>query len=106
MGCRRKKRLEKLYQPRDSAGCAPAAGDRQLPQNEAEIIDYARQLLHRHRVDEPLFQSLLKRPGVAGMVELTATIGYYAMISCTRNAFDLASSPNPKDFPILYEGIE
>ena len=41
-----------------------------------------------------------KRLGVAAMVELTATIGYYSMISCTLNAFELSSSPNPKDFPI------
>ncbi len=59
-----------------------------------------RALLHSHRVAEPQFQAMLKRLGVAGMVELTATVGYYAMISCTLNAFELSSSPNPKEFPI------
>lgn len=71
-----------------------------LPPDEAEIVDYVRTVLHKHRVAEVEFQSMLKRLGVAGMVELTATIGYYAMISCTLNAFELTSSPNPKDFPI------
>jgi len=75
----------------------PTAG---LPPGDAEIVDYVRQLLDRHRVDEQLFQSMLKRFEVAGMVELTAAIGYYSMISCTLNAFELSSSPNPKDFPI------
>jgi len=75
----------------------PTAG---LPPDEAEIVDYVRTVLHKHRVAEPQFQPLLKRLGVAGLVELTATIGYYSMISCTLNAFELSSSPNPKDFPI------
>jgi hypothetical protein len=34
------------------------------------------------------------------MLELTATIAYYSMISCTLNAFELSSSPDPDDFPI------
>jgi len=71
-----------------------------LAPDEAEIIDYVRALLLRHRVDDPLFQSMLQRLGVAGIVELTSAVGYYAMISCTLNAFELSSSPNPKDFPI------
>ena len=71
-----------------------------LPHDEAEIVDYVRQVLRRHRVDEAAFQSMLDRLGVAAIVELTATIGYYSMISCTINAFELTSSPNPKDFPI------
>jgi 4-carboxymuconolactone decarboxylase len=75
----------------------PTAG---LPSDEAGIVDYVRALLHCHRVTEPAFQSMLTRLGVAGIVELTATIGYYSMISCTLNAFELSSSPNPKDFPI------
>ena len=56
--------------------------------------------MHSHRVTEPAFQSMLARLGVAGIVELTATIGYYSMISCTLNAFELSSSPNPVEFPI------
>ena len=71
-----------------------------LPPDEAEIVDYARDLIYRHRVSEAAVESLRARLGVAGLVELTATIGYYAMISCTLNAFELTSSPNPKDFPI------
>jgi 4-carboxymuconolactone decarboxylase len=71
-----------------------------LPLDEAEIVDYVRALLDSHRVTEPAFQSMLARLGVAGIVELTATIGYNSMISCTLNAFELSSSPNPVDFPI------
>jgi hypothetical protein len=30
---------------------------------------------------------------VQGVVELTATIGYYAMLACTLNAFDVRPDP-------------
>jgi len=75
----------------------PTAG---LPPDEAEIVDYVRAILQSHRVTEQVFQSMLTHLGVAGIVELTATIGYYSMISCTLNAFELSSSPNPVDFPL------
>jgi len=93
MGGWRKKRREESHQP-GSAVRDPSAPD------EAEVIDYVRALLLRHRIEKPLFQSMLQRLGVAGIVELTSAIGYYAMISCTLNAFALTSSPNPKDYPI------
>jgi 4-carboxymuconolactone decarboxylase len=71
-----------------------------LPADEAAIVEYVWELLRRHRVDENKFQSLLARLGVNGMVELTAAVGYYSMVSCTLNAFELSSSPDPEDFPI------
>jgi len=71
-----------------------------LPPDEAEVVTYVRELLRSHRVNEQTFRSLHARLGVNGMVEFTATIGYYSMISCTLNAFELSSSPNPDDYPI------
>jgi 4-carboxymuconolactone decarboxylase len=71
-----------------------------LPLDEAQVVNYVRELVHSHRVTEPTFEALRVRLDVNGIVELTATIGYYSMISCTLNAFELSSSPNPKDFPI------
>jgi hypothetical protein len=34
------------------------------------------------------------------MVELTATIGYYAMLACTLNTFDVATATEPDEFKI------
>jgi hypothetical protein len=34
------------------------------------------------------------------MVELTATIGYYAMLACTLNTFDLHTAAPPQDLEI------
>ena len=34
-----------------------------------------------------------KRFGLEGLVDLTATIGYYAMIACALNAFGIEPTP-------------
>jgi 4-carboxymuconolactone decarboxylase len=46
------------------------------------------------------FQALYGRLGEKGLVELTATIGYYAMLACTLNAFDVATASAPEEFKI------
>jgi 4-carboxymuconolactone decarboxylase len=67
---------------------------------DAQIVSYVRELLHTHRVSEATFQTLYARLGERGLVELTATIGYYAMLACTLNAFDVATVPAPEEFQI------
>jgi 4-carboxymuconolactone decarboxylase len=66
-------------------GTAPAG----LGPDEAPVVAYTRQLLRQHRADDETFEALRVRLGVQGLVELTATIGYYAMLACTLNAFDV-----------------
>jgi len=56
--------------------------------------------LRTHRVSETTFQALYARLGERGLVELTATIGYYAMLACTLNALDLVSVTIPDDLKI------
>lgn len=60
-----------------------------LTPEEALIVRYVGLLFRRHRVDEATFDALRARLGVDGLVELTATIGYYGMLACTLNAFDV-----------------
>src|SRR5438034_147439 len=67
---------------------------------EAEIVAYAAGLLGAHRVEGGLFEGLRKRLGPGGMVELTATVGYYAMIACTLNAFDVQPDPGADLLPV------
>lgn len=68
-----------------------------LSRDDAQIVSYVQELLRSHRVSEPTFQALRGRLAVRGLVELTATIGYYAMLACTLNAFDVASVNPPED---------
>src|SRR2546426_1111843 len=75
----------------------PFAG---LTPGEAEIVAYATELLGGHRVGGGLFEGLRKRLGARGMVELTATVGYYAMTASTLNAFEVEPEPGADHLPV------
>jgi 4-carboxymuconolactone decarboxylase len=70
-----------------------------LDRDEATIVTYAHQLLAAHRADEATFTALLGRLGEQSLVELTAMIGYYAMIACTLNAFEIAPDQAAEPLP-------
>lgn len=81
-----------------------AVHQRKGPENfsseEAQVISCVQELLRSHRLSERTFQGLYARLGERGMVELIATIGYYAMLACTLNAFDVVSTTAPEDLQI------
>jgi 4-carboxymuconolactone decarboxylase len=52
------------------------------------VCDLTRQLVVDHRIAPAAFDEARARLGERGLVELTATIGYYAMIAATLNAFE------------------
>jgi 4-carboxymuconolactone decarboxylase len=65
-----------------------------LPVEEREIVTYARQLQRTNRVDQATFDALRNRHGVQWLVELTAVLGYFAMVSGVANAFEVAAPPD------------
>lgn len=67
---------------------------------DAQIVSFVREMIHQHRVSEPTFQAIHARFGDKGMVELSATVGYYAMLACTLNTFDVYSMTPPDDLKI------
>ena len=67
---------------------------------DAQIVSCVRELLRAHRITETTFQALYARFGERGLVELTATVGYYAMLACTLNTFDIATATAPEEFRI------
>jgi len=71
-----------------------------LTPEEAAIVAYVSQLLTAHRVDEPTFAAVRARLGVQGIVELTATAGYYGLIACTLNAFEILPEPGTDPLPV------
>ncbi len=75
-------------------------GPEHFSSEDAQVISYVHELLRSHRASEATFQALYARLGEQGLVELTATIGYYAMLACTLNAFDVATSTAPEEFSI------
>ena len=66
---------------------------RGVPAEDAQIIDFTRRLLVEHRVDDATFAALKKRFGERGLIELTGSIGYYAMLAMTVNACELDAAP-------------
>ena len=62
---------------------ALAAADR-------DIVDYARQMLRIHSVSQQLFDRLSTDYGVPWLVELTALIGHYGVVTGILNAVEVA----------------
>ena len=75
-------------------------GAESFSSEDAQIVSFVREMIHNHRVSEPTFQAIYARFGEQGMVELTATIGYYAMLACTLNTFDVYTTTPPDDLKI------
>jgi 4-carboxymuconolactone decarboxylase len=67
---------------------------------QAELIGYVQELIRHRNVSERTFQAVLRRLGERGVVELTATIGYYVMLACTLNAFEIQTEKTPEGFEI------
>ena len=57
--------------------------------DEQAIADYALELLRDHHASDASYRRILDAYGTAGIVELTALIGYYAMVALTLNAHEI-----------------
>ena len=75
-------------------------GAESFSSEDAQIVSFVREMIHAHRVSEATFQAIYKRFGEKSMVELTATVGYYAMLACTLNTFDVYTATPPDDLKI------
>jgi 4-carboxymuconolactone decarboxylase len=60
-----------------------------LTAEEAAIVQYGQELIRHHRISETTFEAALKQLGEQGITELTAMMGYYAMLGFALNAFDV-----------------
>jgi 4-carboxymuconolactone decarboxylase len=56
---------------------------------DAEIYAFTRALHHDGIVPKPIYDAVLARWGTRGVVDLTALIGYYTMVSYTLNNHDI-----------------
>lgn len=61
-----------------------------LSDRAANIIRYSWELFDDHAVSQETYDAVESRFGTDGVVELTATIGYYAMLACVLNGFEVA----------------
>jgi 4-carboxymuconolactone decarboxylase len=66
------------------------------------VYAYARQLQETGQVEPALYAEAVQRWAAVGVVELTAVIGYYTMVSMTLNAHEIPmpdDAPAPLDLP-------
>ena len=66
---------------------------RGLPAEDAQIVEFTRALLQKHRVDDAAFKAVQSRFGNDGVIQLTGAIGYYSMLAMTVNACELEPAP-------------
>ncbi len=62
-------------------------------------MDFTRQLIGNHRVDDATVKALRARFGSEGLIQLTGTIGYYSMLAMTVNACELEAGPGAEVLP-------
>jgi 4-carboxymuconolactone decarboxylase len=65
---------------------------RGIPTEDAQIVDFTRELLRRHRVDEATAAAMRARFGDDEFIQLTGAIGYYSMLAMTVNACELEAA--------------
>jgi 4-carboxymuconolactone decarboxylase len=72
---------------------------RGLPAEDAQIVEFTRDLLRKHRVDDASARAVRARLGDEGFIELTGAIGYYSMLAMTVNACELEAGPGAEVLP-------
>jgi len=70
-----------------------------LAPDERDVIDFVRQVVVTHRVGDPLFERLREGYGVPWLVEMTALIGHYGVMSATANAFEIGPAAGAETLP-------
>jgi 4-carboxymuconolactone decarboxylase len=76
--------IDAVRNNRDTAG---------LPEKDALVIRYGRELFRRHKIDSALYSKVVEQFGRQGMVDLTLTLGDYAMTAFLLNAVDQHVAP-------------
>ena len=72
---------------------------RGLPPEDAQIVDFTRDLINKHRVSDETMKALQKRFGNEQLIELTGTIGYYTMLAMSANACELEQAEGAEALP-------
>ena len=70
-----------------------------LEPDEALVIGYGREMFRNKRVSDGTFDAAKDRFGVQSVTELTATMGYYGMLACALNTFEVEPAPDAERLP-------
>src|SRR6185369_5250153 len=83
----------KLNVPESTITAIRENHSRGIPPEDAQIVDFTRQLMRKHRIDEPLFKAMQNRFGNDELIQLTTAIGYYSLLCMTVNTAELDPAP-------------
>ena len=64
-----------------------------FPVEEQLYVRYAREMVRDHKVSDEAFAPVHAALGDAGIAELTVAIGYYALLACVLNTFEVQPLP-------------
>jgi 4-carboxymuconolactone decarboxylase len=70
-----------------------------LPEDEADVVTYIRQLMRTNRGDKAVFDRLNQRHGTKWLIELTTIANYYGMLCGIVNAFDIPALDDGDKLP-------
>ena len=62
---------------------------RDVGENDELYIRCAREMMREHRLSDASFEAARKRLGDRGVIDVIATIGYYAMLACVHNGMQV-----------------
>jgi 4-carboxymuconolactone decarboxylase len=83
----------KLAVPETTITAIREKHSRGIPPEDAQIVEFTRELMRRHRVNDATATALRQRFGDDGFIQLTGAIGYYSMLAMTVNACELEAAP-------------
>ena len=83
----------KLGVPETTIAAVRENHSRGVPAEDAQIVEFTRTLLRRHRIEDGTVKALRARFGDDGFIQLTGAIGYYSMLAMTVNACELEAAP-------------
>lgn len=90
----------RLGVPEETIAAIRENHSRGLSPEDAQVVDFTRRLLRRHRVSETSARAMRARFGDEGFIELTGAIGYYGMLAMTVNACELEAAPGAEVLPV------
>ena len=70
-----------------------------LPVQDQALVRFARELVRDHKVSDATFVAVHGILGDGGIAELTAAIGYYCLLACVLNAFEVPPLPGGDALP-------
>jgi 4-carboxymuconolactone decarboxylase len=84
----------RLGVPEETIAAIRENHSRGVPDEDAQIIDFTRQLLRKHRVDDATFKAVQARFGNDELIQLTGAIGYYTLLRMTVNTAEVEPAAN------------